>query len=492
MSQNKYDVIIVGGGISGCAVAWKLARYNIDVLLLEKDPDVATGTTKANTAIIHAGYNADPEKQKGRLNNKGNIQIKQIVKDLNIPFEEIGSLVVGMEGDNLSVLDELLEKGKRNGVEGLEIVDKEWLLREEPHINKDVVAALWAPTAGIITPWEFALAMAQNAVANGVDIQLETEVLDVYTDNGKVTGVKTNKGDYQADYVVNAAGLYADDVAKMVGVEKIEIHPRKGEYYIYDHAKDFEINHVLFPIPTKISKGIVCTPTVEDNLLIGPTSDFVDSKEDLATSREGLDHVFEGAKKMFPDLTLQDTIRVFAGLRAADKTEDFVIEAADTVDGFVNVAGIQSPGLSSAPAIADLAAEILEDLGLTLEEKKDVIETREEPVRFYEMSNEERAKYVEKNKKYGKIICRCETVSYKEILDAIHGPVGARTVNAVKRRTRAGAGRCQGGFCGPRVTQILADELGIDTTEVRLEKNNSKIVEHKIKGLLGSKVIDNA
>ncbi|RQD74567.1 MAG: NAD(P)/FAD-dependent oxidoreductase, partial [Halanaerobium sp. MSAO_Bac5] len=394
MSQNKYDVIIVGGGISGCAVAWKLARYNLDVLLLEKDPDVATGTTKANTAIIHAGYNADPEKQKGRLNNKGNIQIKQIVKDLNIPFEEIGSLVVGMEGDDLSVLDELLEKGKRNGVEGLEIVDREWLLREEPHINKDVVAALWAPTAGIITPWEFALAMAQNAVANGAEIQLETEVLDVYTENGKVTGVKTNKGDYQTDYVVNAAGLYADDLAKMVGVEKIEIHPRKGEYYIYDHAKDFEINHVLFPIPTKISKGIVCTPTVEDNLLIGPTSDFVDSKEDLATTREGLDHVFEGAQKMFPDLTLQDSIRVFAGLRAADKTEDFVIEAADTVDGFVNVAGIQSPGLSSAPAIADLTAEILEDLGLTLEEKKDVIETREEPVRFYEMSNEERAEYV--------------------------------------------------------------------------------------------------
>ena len=492
MSQNKYDVIIVGGGISGCAVAWKLARYNIDVLLLEKDPDVATGTTKANTAIIHAGYNADPEKQKGRLNNKGNIQIKQIVKDLNIPFEEIGSLVVGMEGDDLSVLDKLLEKGKRNGVEGLEIVDREWLLREEPHINKDVAAALWAPTAGIITPWEFALAMAQNAVANGVEIQLETEVLDVYTENDKVTGVKTNKGDYQADYVVNAAGLYADDVAKMVGIEKIEINPRKGEYYIYDHAKDFEINHVLFPIPTKISKGIVCTPTVEDNLLIGPTSDFVDSKEDLATSRDGLDRVFNGAKKMFPDLTLHDTIRVFAGLRAADKTEDFVIEAAENVDGFVNVAGIQSPGLSSAPAIADLAAEILEDLGLTLEEKKDVIETREEPVRFYEMTNQERAEYVEQNKDYGKIICRCETVSYKEILDAIHGPVGARTVNAVKRRTRAGAGRCQGGFCGPRVTQILADELGIDTTEVRLEKNNSKIVEHKIKGLLGSKVIDNA
>jgi len=328
--------------------------------------------------------------------------------------------------------------------------------------------------------------MAENAVANGAELMLETEVEDVYIEDGKVTGVKTNKGDFAADYVINAAGLYADDVARMVGIEKIDIHPRKGEYYIYDHAKDFEINHVLFPIPTKISKGIVCTKTVEDNLLIGPTSDFVDSKEDLSTSREGLDHVFNGAKKMFPDLTLKDSIRVFAGLRAADTTEDFVIEAAEDVAGFVNVAGIQSPGLSSAPAVADLVAEILENEGLTLEEKEDIIETREEPARFYEISNEERAAYAEEDKEYGQIICRCETVSLKEIKDAINGPIPARTVNAVKRRTRAGAGRCQGGFCGPRVTQIIADELGIDITEVRLEKDNSKIVEHKIKGLLGS------
>lgn len=489
--SKKYDVIIVGAGISGCSVAWKLARYNLDILLLEKDPDVATGTTKANTAIIHAGYNADPEKQKGRLNKKGNVQIKDIVNDLSVPFEQIGSLVVGMEDDDLSVLDELLEKGQKNGVEGLEIVDKEWLQREEPHLSDKAVRALWAPTAGIITPWEFALAMAENAVANGAEVMLETEVQDVYTEDGKVTGVKTNQGDFAADYVINAAGLYADDVARMVGIEKIDIHPRKGEYYIYDHAKDFEINHVLFPIPTKISKGIVCTKTVEDNLLIGPTSDFVDSKEDLATTREGLDHVYRGAKKMFPDLTLKDTIRVFAGLRAADTTEDFVIEAAEDVEGFINVAGIQSPGLSSAPAIADLVAEILEDEGLALEEKKDVIETREEPARFYEISNEERAEYAEKDKDYGQIICRCETVSLKEIKDAINGPIPARTVNAVKRRTRAGAGRCQGGFCGPRVTQIIADELGIDPTEVRLEKDNSNIIEHKIKGLLGSQVMQN-
>ncbi len=491
MSNKKYDIIIVGGGVSGCAVAWKLSRYNLNVLLLEKEPDLAAGTTKANTAIIHAGYNADPNKLKGRLNVKGNVEIKEIAKDLSIPFKEIGSLVVGVKGDDLSILDELLEKGKKNKVEGLKIVDKEWLRENEPHLTKDAEAALWAPTAGITTPWEFAVAMAENAVANGVKVELETEVMDVLTEEDKVVGVKTNKGNFEADYVINAAGLYADDVARMVGIEKIEIRPRKGEYYIYDKAKGFDVNHVIFPIPTPISKGIVVTRTIENNLLIGPTSDPIDDKTDLSTTPEGLKKVYNGAKKLFPNLTLKDTIRVFAGLRAADKTEDFVIEAADNVHGFINVAGIQSPGLSSATAIADRTLDIIKEEGLKLEEKKNVIEKREEPVRFYEMSNEERAKMVEKDKKYGKIICRCETVSYKEILDAIHGPIGARTVNAVKRRTRAGAGRCQGGFCGPRVLEILSEELGIDPTEVKQEETNSQIIEYKIKELLGSKVMDN-
>ncbi|ADQ15050.1 NAD(P)/FAD-dependent oxidoreductase [Halanaerobium hydrogeniformans] len=490
--SKKYDVIIIGAGISGCAVAWRIARYDLDILLLDKEADIATGTTKANTAIIHAGYNADPKKLKGRLNNKGNIQIKEIVKDLNIPFEEIGSLVVGVEGDDLSVLDDLLEKGKENGVEGLKIVDKEWLRENEPNIAENAVAALWAPTAGIITPWEFALAMAENAVVNGAEVQLETKVEDIIIEDDRVVGVKTNQGEFEADYVINAAGVYADEISKMAGVEKVDITPRKGEYYIYDHAKDYELNHVVFPIPTPISKGIVVAPTVEHNILIGPTSETVDSKEDLSTTPEGLKEVYTGAKKLFPELDLRDTIRVFAGLRAADQSEDFVIEAAENVKGFVNVAGIQSPGLSSAPAIADLTAEILEEEGLKLSEKDNIIETREEPVRFYEMTNEERAEYVNEDKDYGQIICRCETVSYKEIVDAIHGPVGARTVNAVKRRTRAGAGRCQGGFCGPKVVEILADELGLDPTEIKQEEDNSKILDYKIKELLESKVSVNA
>jgi glycerol-3-phosphate dehydrogenase len=489
---NKYDVIIIGGGISGCAVAWKLAHYNLKILLVEKEADVATGTTKANTAIIHAGYNADPDKLKGRLNVKGNEQIKEISKKLNVPFREIGSLVVGLQNDNLQVIDQLYAKGKENKVKNMKIVDRKWLRENEPNISPKAVKALWAPTAGIITPWEFALAMAQNAVANGAEVKLETAVLDIITDSDQVQGVKTNQGNFYADYVVNAAGLYADEIAQLVGIEKIKITPRKGEYYIYDQAKDFAVNHVIFPVPTPISKGIVVTPTVENNLLIGPTSEKVASKQDLATTRSGLLEVISGAKKLYPDLDLKDTIRVFAGLRAADETEDFVIEAAPHLKGFINVAGIQSPGLSSATAIAGFTVEIMEAQGLELSEKKEVIETRPEPVRFYEMTNQARANLISKNKDYGQIICRCETVSYQEIIDAIHGPVGARTVNAVKRRTRAGAGRCQGGFCGPRVVEIIAHELGIDPTEVKQEEANSNILEYKIKELLGNKVIENA
>lgn len=490
--KKKYDLIIIGGGISGCAVAWKLARYNLDILLVEKEADVAVGTTKANTAIIHAGYNADPEKLKGHLNVKGNQGIREAAEKLNIPYHEIGSLVVGLEDDNLNVIDELYEKGLKNNVPKMEIVGKEWLRKHEPNISPKAVKALWAPTAGVITPWEAALAMAQNAVTNGAEVKLETEVEDIITEAGQVVGVKTNQGNFAADYVVNAAGLYADEIAKMVGIEKINITPRKGEYYIYDHAKDFAVNHVVFPVPTKISKGIVVTPTVENNILIGPTSHNVKSKTDLATTKAGLEEVFKGAKKLYPELDLKDTIRAFAGLRAADQSEDFVIEAAEKIKGFINVAGIQSPGLASSTAIADYTADILKDEGLELSEKKDYVETREEPVRFYEMSNEERAEVVAQNKDYGQIICRCETVSYQEIVDAINSPVGARTVNAVKRRTRAGGGRCQGGFCGPRVVDILAEELGVDPTEIKQEEGNSQILEYEIKELLGSKVINNA
>lgn len=492
MFNNKYDVAIVGGGVIGCAIARELAKYQLKILLIEKEPDVATGTTKANTAIIHAGYNADPLTQKGKLNMMGNQMFDQITKELHVPFKRIGSLVVAVEGDDVSVLDRLYQRGVENGVPGLEIVQKDWLRKNEPEISQQVVSALYAPTAGIICPWELTLALAENAVKNGVEVLLETEVQNVITEEGRVIGVQTNRGLIQTDYIINAAGLFADDLARMVGIEKISITPRIGEYYVYDKERDFDVNHTIFPIPNQISKGTIVTPTVDGNLMIGPTSEGWHDKKNLATTREGLHKVVTGAKKLFPNITLKDTIRVFAGSRAADVTEDFVIEAADQIHGFINVAGIQSPGLSSAPSIAELIVQIVKDCGLKLVEKDQFDPTRQEPVRFRELSHVERAKLIEQDPRYGTIICRCETVTYKEILNAIHSPVGARTLDAVKRRTRSGMGRCQGGFCGPKVVSILAKELGINPIEVKKELNESQILQGKIKELLGSQVIDHA
>ncbi len=491
MMDTKYDVVIIGGGVIGCAIARELSQYNLKTVLVEKEPDVATGTTKANTALIHAGYNADPNTLKGQLNMKGNKLFDQIAKDLHVPFKRIGSLVVATEGDNLSVLDELYNRGCANKVEDLKIVDKSWLGQNEPSLSDKAVAALWAPTAGIICPWELTLALAQNAQKNGVEIMLETEVEEVLSEEGKIVGLKTNRGMIKTDYVINAAGLFADKIAKMVGIDKISITPRIGEYYVYDKERDFNVNHIIFPVPNRITKGTIVTPTVDGNLMIGPTSDVVEDKFNLGSSREGLKKVFEGAKKLFPGITLKDTIRVFAGLRAADRSEDFVIEAADNIKGFINVAGIQSPGLSSAPSIALLVVDILKDGGLTPSEKSDFDPTREEPIRFRELSLKEKAKLIEKDSRYGSIICRCETVTYKEILDAIHGAVGARTVDGVKRRTRAGMGRCQSGFCGPKVVTILAEELGVDPTDIKKELTDSYLLSYKVKELLGSKVMDN-
>ncbi len=489
--NTKQNVVIIGGGVIGCAIARELSRYNLKIVLVEKEPDVATGTTKANTALIHAGFNADPKTLKGQLNMKGNMIFDQIVKDLHIPFKRIGSLVVGVEGDDLSELEKLLNRGRENKVEGLQIVDQKWLRENEPALSDKAKAALWAPTAGIIGPWELTLALAENAEKNGVKIMLETEVEDILTGDGDVVGVKTNRGIIKTDYVINAAGLFADEISRMAGIDKVSITPRVGEYYVYDKDRDFNVNHIVFPIPTKISKGTIVTPTVDGNLMIGPTSDIVEKKSQLGTSREGLNKVFEGAKKLFPRISLKDTIRVFAGLRAADRTEDFVIEAAENVKGFINVAGIQSPGLSSAPSIAEMVVTILKDEGLALDMKDDFDPTRKKPIHFRELSLEEKAKLIQEDSRYGSIICRCEIVTYKEILDAIHDPVGARTVDGVKRRTRAGMGRCQSGFCGPKVITILAEELGLDPTEVRKELTDSYLLSYKVKELLGSKVMDN-
>lgn len=485
------DVLVIGGGVIGSAIARELSRYNIDITLVEKESDVARGTSKANSGIIHAGYNANKKTVKGCLNVKSNPLFDEICNDLKVPFKRIGSLVVGFTKEDLTKLKEEKHNGTKMGVEGLEILSGNKLFKIEPELNKEAKYALYAPTAGIISPYMLTIAYADNAVINGVNVMLETEVIGIIENEGYIRGVKTNRGNIKTKIVINAAGLYADKIANMAH-DNIKIKARKGEYYLYDKGYGNTVNHVLFPIPTKTSKGILVTPTVHDNLLIGPNSYFIDDKEDKSTTKTGLKEVVEGARKLIPDLPEKDVITSFSGLRAAASGEDFIIGYLNSIKGFINVAGIQSPGLSSTPAIANKVKELVEryikdeNLKIDFNYKDDFKECLKEYPHYnnYKNKKEEWQEKIEKNQDYAKIICRCESVTRGEIIDAINRPVKARTVDAVKRRTRAGMGRCQGGFCGPRVVELIAEELGISPLEVTKKGGNSKILFTRAKELI--------
>ena len=482
--MRETEVLVIGGGVVGCFIARELSRYKLDIILVEKRTDVCTGISKANTALVHAGFNADADKLKGRLNVRGNeLYHRRVEHELDISLEWIGALVVAQNQEETETLERLYENGKKNGVKDLEILKGDQLFELEPNLNSESVAALYAPTAGIVNPFELTVALANNAVENDAEVLLEAEVLDI-EDHGDYKIVDTAKGKIKAEVVINAAGVYADEIAKMVGIDKFEITPRRGEYYLYDKLLDMDVNHTIFQAPKKHTKGIVVTPTDEGNLLIGPNAEEIDDKRNKSTTREGLDEVFEGAKKTLPELSKRGVIKEFAGLRPAIKeTEDFLIEASKKVAGFINAAGIQSPGLASAPAIAEMVVGIVKDeTSLDLEEDLDFDPHYSPPfVKMRELDHEERAEYIAKNPDYGRIICRCETVSKAEIMAAIKEPVGAQTINAVKRRTRPGGGRCQGGFCQPWVLNMIAEELDIPKTEVKLEYEGSELLVDNIK-----------
>ncbi|ACV10869.1 FAD dependent oxidoreductase [Halorhabdus utahensis DSM 12940] len=483
--NDRTDVAVIGGGVSGTAIARELSRYELDVTLLEAAPDVCTGTSKANTALLHAGFNANPDKQKGRLNVRGNeLYHERIQHELDVPIEWRGALVVATEEAERPKLESLLERGRENGIEDLEIVDGERLHELEPHLTDDAIAALWAPTAGIVNPFELTVGFANNAVSNGATVELSAEVTDI-EETADAFRVATERGDIEAQIVVNAAGLYADIISEMVGVDDFEITPRRGEYYLYDKETDIDVQRTVFPVPSEVSKGIVVTPTDEGNVMIGPNAEEVDDVTEKATTREGLDEVLAGAQETVPDLSKDDVIREFAGLRPAIKeTGDFRIRIERRDPGFVNVAGIQSPGLASAPAVAELVVDLVGDLAGGLSEDPTFDPYYSPPPKTRHMSHAERAALIEEDPAYGQIICRCEMITEGEIRDAINEPVGARTINAIKRRVRPGAGRCQGGFCQPRVVEILAEEHGVDETDIKLEGNGSEVLIGDTKELL--------
>lgn len=489
----KTEVLVIGGGVIGTAITRELSKYTVDVTLVEKGADVACGTSKANSGIIHAGYNASSDTVKGKMNVRANPMFDKLCKDLKVPFERNGSLVVGFDDNDLKVLRKEEESGKKQNIEGLEIVDRNHLFELEPNLNSDAQYALYAPTAGIVSPYELAVAQVDNAVINGARVFLNTEVQKLLIKEDEIIGVKTNQGQIKAELVINAAGVFADKISRMAG-EKIKICPRKGEYHLYDKEYGDMVNHVLFPIPTEMSKGILVTPTVHGNLLIGPNSNWINDKEDVSTTGPGLDEVMKGAKKLVPGLPNDGIITSFAGLRAAAEDEDFVIGFAKKIKGFINVAGIQSPGLSSTPAIAEKVVDLTKqfvkarDTDISLNIDQDFQETLPEKPKYDEYVKENREdewqQLVKEDSDYGKIICRCETITKGEIVDAIHSPVPARTVDAIKRRTRAGSGRCQGGFCGPRVVQIIAEELDVSPLEVTKRGGTSQILKARSKELI--------
>lgn len=475
----KYDVAVVGAGVVGALISRELSKYDIRVALLEKCNDVAMGTTKANSAIVHGGFDAANGTLKAKLNVRGTELMPKLCADMAVPYRNNGSLVLAFSEEEMEHVRTLYERGVKNGVPKLSVLDKAQVKALEPHVSDEVVGALLSETAGIVCPYELTIAATEVAVTNGVEFirNCAVEAIKVTADGFLLA---TTQGEIPAKYVVNAAGIHTDDIARMIGDDSISLVARKGEYYLLDKSFGFMADHTIFQCPNKMGKGVLVTPTVDGNLLIGPSALDVEDKEDVDTTPQGLEFIVEKAKKSVPTLNIRGAITSFAGMRAHPVTDDFIIGFSAKNDCFLNVAGIESPGLSAAPAIAEMVAGLLKEKA-DWQEKKGCVLTRKAPVRFRHMTKSEREALIAKNKAYGRIICRCETITEGEILDAIHAPAGARDVDGVKRRTRAGMGRCQGGFCGSKVVEILSRELNMPMNEITKFGGNSKILFEKTK-----------
>ncbi len=473
--KTMYDVIIIGAGVAGSCSARELSRYQVRACVLEKEEDVCCGTSKANSAIVHAGYDAAEGSLMAKLNVQGNEMMGELSKELDFPFNRCGSLVVCLDEESLPGLQALYDRGVKNGVKDMQVIlDKDAIHRLEPNLSDEVAGVLYAPTAGIVCPFNLNIAMAENANENGVEFKFNTEVQGLK----KIPGgweVSTNNGVFQARYVVNAAGVYADKFHNMVSEKKIHITPRRGDYCLLDKKAGSHVKHTVFALPGKYGKGVLVSPTVHGNLLVGPTAIDIEDKESTATTREGLDELIGKAGLNVKDLPMRQVITSFAGLRAHEDGHEFIIGEVEGADGFIDCAGIESPGLTSAPAIGKMVADILREK-MDLQPDPDFIGTRKGILNPEDLTLEERNALIKEKPAYGNIICRCEMVTEGEILDAIHRPLGARSLDGVKRRTRAGMGRCQAGFCSPRTMEILARECGMSMFDITKSGGDSKLV----------------
>ena len=469
------DIIVIGAGVVGCSIARELSKYNLDVLVVEKNSDVSEGISKGNSGIVHAGYNEKIGTLKAKLNIEGNKIFDDLSRDLQFPFKRNGAFILAFKDEEMKTLESLKENGEKLGVEGLEILTREEALNIEPNLNKEIVGVLNVKTSGIVSPYEMTIALAENAAENGVKFKLNSKVTNIEKISEEYKVTLNNKEVVSGKIIINASGLEGAFLNNLVSMSKREINPVKGEYCLFDKVAGAMINKTLFQVPNKLSKGVLVTPTAEGNLLVGPNA--VEGKT-LETSREGIDEILDKSKKSIKELPAARILNTFSGIRPKTKEGDFIIEEVEDAKNFINVIGIDSPGLTAAPAIGVYVVNMIKEK-LDLVEKKNFKKTREKIVRFAELSLEEKNKLIKEKPAYGHMVCKCEFVTEGEIVEAIHRPIKALTVDAIKRRTRASMGGCQGVGCTLPISKILSRELGIDISDINKNSEGSPVVGFK-------------
>lgn len=475
-----FDVTIIGCGIIGASLAYKLSQYDLRVLVLEGENDVAMGTTKANSAIVHAGYDPEHGTLMARLNVRGAAMMEELCRSLSVRYRQTGSLVLAFDTADRQHLQWIYDNGVQNGVPGMRLLTGQEARAMEPSLSQEVCAALYAPSAGIVDPWGLCIAQAEVAVRNGVVLKLCSAVTGI-SDCGESLRVQTVSGAYETRFLINCAGTHSGEICAMAGPTEWQSLPSRGEYYLLDKSSGDLVQHVIFQCPTEAGKGVLLSPTVHGNLIVGPNAEAVENPENRATTQAGLDAVAASSRKSVPSVNLRDTIRNFAGVRAVTTEPDFIIRPSRSCPRLLHVAGIKSPGLTAAPAIAEYAMGELETMGVSLRQKAAWDGTRTQ-IRFQELSAPEKAALVQKDPRYGRVICRCETITEGEIVAAIHSPIPPRSLDGVKRRAGSGMGRCQGGFCGPRVLEILSRELAVSPLDILQDGSGTTILTGVTKG----------
>ena len=475
----KTDVVVIGAGAVGCAIARELSKYEIRVIVVDKNEDVGGDASKSNSAIIHTGYDATPDSLESQLVVAANPMYDEIVKDLDVPFKRIGAILPAFTDEQFEKLPEIKAKAFKNRVYDVEYKSGDELLAIEPNLNPEVKGGLYIPRESIIDPFILVQALAENANANGVEFLLNAKVTDIKTENGKIKSVVTTKGEIETTYVINSAGLYCDEIAEMVGKAEYKVVARKGQFYILDKKTNCQVNYIVLPIPTKITKGKLMCPTIHGNMLVGPTAEDQESKVDKSTSTEGLASMEKDVRNLIPNVNLRDTITQYSGLRPNRNPEGLHVDTYEDLYGYINLSGVRSTGLTLSVAMGKYVAQVMLNIGAKMVLKDNFIKTRKGIVKFSEQTREVQDELIKENPLYGNVICRCETITEAEILQAIHRPLGAKSVDAVKRRVRAGMGRCQAGFCGPKVLEILARELGVEPTQINKNNDGSYMVTGK-------------